>query len=129
MIGDPVHKSTVLVIDDEESMREGCRQILDEQGYRAEVASDGRQGLRLIKQFRPSVVLVDLRLPGMNGVEVLKRIREIDPSIVPIIIIGYGAIDSSVETMKLGAFDYLLKPFDDSRLLEVLAPSFSRATA
>jgi len=109
--------STVLVIDDEDSMREGCRQVLADDGYRAEVAENGEQGLRLVRQLGPRIVLVDLKMPGIGGLEVLARIREIDPSIATVVITGYGTIDSAVEAMRTGASDYLCKPFDDKVLL------------
>ena len=114
------NKPTVLVIDDEESMREGCRQTLDEGGYQAEVAEDGLRGLKLVEQIRPDMVLIDLKMPGMSGMELLGKIREIDPNIVPVIITGYGTTESAIEAMKLGASDYLSKPFDDTQLLETV---------
>jgi len=107
----------VLVIDDEESMREGCRQALEAEGYRAMAAGDGEQGLRLVEQLRPSVALVDLRMPRVSGMEVLAKIREMDPSIALIVITAYGTVESAVASMKLGAFDYLCKPFDERALL------------
>lgn len=110
----------VVVIDDEESMREGCRQTLEDEGYKALIANDGKQGLHLIKKSHPHVVLLDLKMPGMNGLEVLPKIPEIDSSIVPIIITGYGTIDSAVESMKIGAFDFLTKPFEPEKLLETV---------
>ena len=114
-------EAAVAVIDDEESMREGCRQTLSEEGYRAMVAEDGQQGLRLVERDRPNVVLVDLKMPGIGGMEVLKGIRQIDPDIITIVITGYGTIPSAVEAMKAGAFDYLTKPFSPEDLVEVVA--------
>jgi len=108
----------VVVIDDEESMCEGCRQTLEAEGFRAATARDGTEGLKLVEQAHPKVVLVDLKMPGMSGMEVLAKISEFDPSIVSIVITGYGSIDSAVETMKIGASDFLTKPFAPERLLE-----------
>jgi len=110
----------VVVIDDEDSIREGCRQTLEREGYRTLVATDGVEGLDLVKHARPRVVLLDLRMPGISGVEVLEKLPGIDPHIIPIIITGYGTIDSAVQTMKLGAFDFLTKPFDMDQLLAVV---------
>jgi NADH-quinone oxidoreductase subunit E len=107
----------VVVIDDEDSIREGCRQTLESGGYHALVATDGMEGIELVKHARPRVVLLDLRLPGIGGVEVLEKLPGIDPRIIPIIITGYGTVDSAVQTMKLGAFDFLTKPFDMDQLL------------
>jgi len=108
----------VVVIDDEESICEGCRQTLEAEGFRAAIARDGTEGLKLVEQFHPKVVLVDLKMPGMSGMEVLAMISEFDPSIVTIVITGYGSIDSAVETMKIGASDFLTKPFAPEKLLE-----------
>jgi len=110
----------VLVIDDEESFSEGCRQTLEMGGYRAAVARDGRHGLQFMEQTPPRVVLVDLKMPGMGGLEVLGRISQIAPTIVPIVVTGYGTIDSAVESMKIGAFDFLAKPFEPEKLLETV---------
>jgi len=108
----------VVVIDDEPSMCEGCRQTLEAEGYRAAVALDGPRGLALIEQGHPRVVIVDLKIPQMSGVEVLAKISEIDPTIVSIIITGYPSVDSAVESMRTGAFDFLTKPFEPDRLLD-----------
>ncbi len=108
----------VVVIDDEESICEGCRQTLEAEGFRAEIARDGTEGLKLVEQSHPKIVLVDLKMPGISGMEVLAKISEYDPSIVTIVITGYGSIDSAVETMKIGASDFLTKPFAPERLVE-----------
>ena len=126
MVTEVTDQAAVLVIDDEESMREGCRQTLDQEGYRTAVAANGQNGLRLVERVRPDVVLVDLRMPGMDGIEVIERIRTIDPNIVTIVITGYGSIDAAVAAMKSGAFDFLNKPFSPERLLEVVAGGFER---
>jgi NADH-quinone oxidoreductase subunit E len=115
----------VVVIDDEEMFTEGCRQTLEMGGYRAAVAPDGPQGLKLVESTLPSVVLVDLKMPGMDGLEVLGRLSEIEPSIVPIILTGHGTVDSAVESMKIGAFDFLTKPFEPERLLETVRRGMS----
>jgi NADH:ubiquinone oxidoreductase subunit E/ActR/RegA family two-component response regulator len=119
----------VVVIDDEDSIREGCRQTLESGGYHALVATDGMEGIELVKHARPRVVLLDLRLPGISGVEVLEKLPGIDPSIIPIIITGYGTVDSAVQTMKLGAFDFLSKPFDMDQLLGVVDRGLHRYEA
>jgi len=112
--------AAVVLIDDVESMREGCQQTLEEEGLQTAVACDGFEGLRLIESIRPKVVLVDLKMPGISGIEVLEKIPEIDPAIVPIVLTGYGTIDSAVESMKIGAFDFLTKPFEPEKLVETV---------
>jgi NADH-quinone oxidoreductase subunit E len=111
---------SVLVIDDEESMCEGCRQTLEESGFGTAVALNGTEGIKLLEEVKPNVVLVDLKMPGVSGMEVLQRISEIGLHIVPIVITGYATIDSAVESMKIGAFDYLTKPFEPEKLVEAV---------
>lgn len=113
-------RADVVVIDDEESIREGCRQALEMEGYRALLANDGRAGLSMVERSHPRVVLLDLRMPGLSGVEVLERLSGIDPRIVPIVITGYGSIDTAVQSMKFGAFDFITKPFDMDKLIDVV---------
>ena len=115
-----MESAAVVLIDDEESMREGCRQTLEEEGMQTAVACDGLEGLRLVESLRPNVVLVDLKMPGISGIEVLEKIPEIDPTIVPIVLTGYGTIDSAVESMKIGAFDFLTKPLEPEKLVETV---------
>jgi len=116
----------IVVIDDEESIREGCRQVLEGEGYRAMVATDGLQGIRMVEENRPRLVLLDLRMPNIGGIEVLERLPRIDPRIVPIIITGYGTVDSAVASMKLGAFDFIAKPFEIDQLLDVVTRGLAR---
>jgi NADH:ubiquinone oxidoreductase subunit E/FixJ family two-component response regulator len=110
----------VVIIDDEDSIREGCKQILEQEGLRAEVAANGTKGLIIVEEVRPRIVLLDLRMPGISGIEVLERLPGIDSRIIPIVITGYGTVESAVDAMKLGAFDFVKKPFDSEKLLEVI---------
>lgn len=110
---------TILVIDDEESMRDSCCQILHKDGYEAEAAEDGCVGLKKAREIRPDLVLIDLKMPGLTGLEVLDEIQDIDPDIIPVVITGYATVDSAVEAMKKGAYDFLPKPFtpDEMRII------------
>jgi NADH-quinone oxidoreductase subunit E len=119
----------VVVIDDEESIREGCRQALESEGWRAAVASDGQRGLRLVEKSKPRLVLLDLRMPSVGGIELLEKLGQIDPRIVPIVITGYGTVETAVTSMKLGAFDFIAKPFDMDQLLEVVSRGMTRYAA
>jgi NADH-quinone oxidoreductase subunit E len=110
----------VLIIDDDESFTQACTQTLEAGGYRTAGAKNGTQGLQLLGSAGPGVVLLDLKLPGMTGLEVLSRIQKADPAAVPIIVTGQGTVDSAVESMKLGAFDFLAKPVAPERLLEAV---------
>ena len=104
--------STVLIVDDERTLARAVKAFLAEAGYEAEVAGDAEQALRMLETLRPDVVFSDVRLPGMNGIDLLKRIREFDAGIPVIIMTAHGTIEGAVEAVKLGAFDYLKKPVD-----------------
>jgi NADH-quinone oxidoreductase subunit E len=110
----------VVVVDDEETIREGCRMALESEGIRIETAATGALGIELLERVKPRVVLLDLRMPGIAGMDVLKQLREIDPRIVPIVITGYASVQSAVESMKLGAFEFLTKPFETTQLLDTV---------
>jgi two-component system, NtrC family, response regulator AtoC len=105
-------RSTVLIVDDERNLARAVKAFLAEAGYEAETAGDGEQALSLVQSIRPDVVFADVRLPGMSGIDLLRRIREFDPAIPVIIMTAYGTIEGAVEALKLGAFDYMKKPVD-----------------
>ena len=111
--------ANILVIDDEEVIRDSCSQVLIKEGYQTETAGDGETGLQKIREVKPDLVLVDLKMPGVCGMEVLKKIRDIDPDIIAVVITGFATIDSAVDSMKEGAYDFLPKPFtpDELRLI------------
>ena len=104
--------STVLIVDDERTLARAIKAFLTESGYETEVAGDAEQALRLLETMRPDVVFSDIRLPGMNGIDLLRRIREYDAAIPVVIMTAHGTIEGAVEAVKLGAFDYLKKPVD-----------------
>ena len=103
---------TILIVDDERTLARAVRAFLQESGYEAEVAGDAEQALGLLETLRPDVVFSDVRLPGMSGIELLRRIREFDPALPVVIMTAYGTIEGAVEAVKLGAFDYIKKPVD-----------------
>jgi DNA-binding NtrC family response regulator len=105
-------RGTVLVVDDERTLARAIKAYLAEAGYEAEVAGDGETAVELLPQIRPDVVFADVRLPGMTGIDLLRRIREFDPAIPVIVMTAYGTIEGAVEAVKLGAFDYMKKPVD-----------------
>jgi signal transduction histidine kinase len=116
----------VLIIDDEEAMRDSCSQILVRDHYRVETAKDGATGIQLTRALRPAVVIVDLKMPGMSGFEVLESLPAIDPHIVAVVITGYATVDSAVEAMKKGAHDFLPKPFTPEALRIIIARGLER---
>ena len=107
----------VLIIDDEESMRIACRQTLEMAGYSTVTAENGEYGLERSRQESFDVALLDLRMPGLPGIEVLKKLRQESPNTAVIIITGHGSIESAVQAIKLGAYDYLPKPFTPEALI------------
>jgi signal transduction histidine kinase len=111
--------SKVLIIDDEEVVLDSCTQILEGGPYHAATAMDGTFGLELVREFHPDVVFVDLKMPGISGFEVLQKIFEFDPTIVTVVITGYATVDSAVEAIQKGAYDFLPKPFtpDEFRVI------------
>lgn len=114
------HEVDVVVVDDEEAIREGCRMALESEGLRIETAANGTLGLALLERVKPRVALLDLRMPGVAGIDVLKKLPQIDPRIVPIVITGYASVQSAVDSMKLGAFEFLTKPFETTQLLDTV---------
>ncbi|MBM4294540.1 MAG: sigma-54-dependent Fis family transcriptional regulator [Deltaproteobacteria bacterium] len=101
----------ILVIDDDKAMRDACFQTMTRQGYQVEVAANARQGLSTLERATFDVILLDLVMPDMDGLEALKKIKTLDPEVEVIIITGYGTIQSAVESIKSGAFHFLSKPF------------------
>ena len=104
--------STVLIVDDEQTLARSAKAFLADHGYEAEVAPSGERALELLERLQPDVVFADVRLPGMSGIDLLKRIREFDPVLPVIMLTAYGSIEGAVEAVKLGAFDYVKKPVD-----------------
>ena len=102
----------ILVVDDEELVRWTFIQALSDEGYQTDAVATGEEALESFKRRKYDLVLLDIKLPGIDGVEVLKRIREIDKNALVIMITAHGGIESAVQCMKLGAFHYLTKPFD-----------------
>ena len=103
--------SRILVVDDEAVVRTGIARVLGGQGLEVKLAADGNEALELMAMQPANVVLLDIKMPGIDGIEVLKRIRASYPDTVVIMITGYPTIDSAIECIKLGAVDYLVKPF------------------
>jgi DNA-binding NtrC family response regulator len=113
-------KFRILVVDDEDSIRNRCVQLLQRRDYNVRGVNDGEQALFLITKDRFSLVFTDIRMPGLNGIDLLERIKEISPDTEVVMITGYGTVENAVEAIKLGAYDYITKPFDMDRLLKVV---------
>ena len=110
----------ILIVDDEEKIRSILTAILTDEGYMVRSARDGIEALELVGQFQPHVIIVDLQMPRMDGIETLIRIRENFPNTLAIILTAHGSIQSAVDAIKKGAYDYLTKPFDNDQILLVV---------
>jgi DNA-binding NtrC family response regulator len=119
-------KGQILVVDDEEIVIQSCLRVLSGGGYQIDAARDGREALRAIGENGYDVVILDIKMPKMDGMEVLRRVKEAHPDIDVIMITGLHEIETAVQAMKLGAFDYLPKPFDPEELEMVVARAFER---
>jgi DNA-binding NtrC family response regulator len=111
----------LLLIDDEADVQYSFRRIFDSPEIELATASSGEEGLKLVSKFKPDLVLMDIRMGGMNGLETLRRIRQMDSRLLVILMTAYGTTQTAIEAMKLGAYDYLLKPFDVPKLKEIVA--------
>lgn len=116
-----VHKGKVLIVDDEIDIVNTLQAYLSEKGYKTLGCTSGKGAIDTVKKCDFDILLIDLMMPEMNGIEVLKSALEIDPHLIGIIITGKGTIESAVDAMKSGAFDYLLKPFEFRLLSPILA--------
>jgi two-component system sensor histidine kinase/response regulator len=108
--------ATIVVVDDDPVMRLSCSKILSKAGCRVETFEDGAKGLEGIARVHPDLILVDLKMPGISGMEVIARVHDTDPQIIVIVITGYATIGTAVEAMKSGAYDFLPKPFSPEEL-------------
>jgi two-component system sensor histidine kinase/response regulator len=109
-------KIKIMVIDDDSAILDSCFQILVKDGYQTELSQDSSIGLIKIKEMNPDLVLVDLKMPGKSGMEVLAELQAINQNCVSIVITGYGTIESAVQAIKFGAYDFLTKPFTPEEL-------------
>lgn len=122
-------RHSVLLVDDEAVVRNSLSEWLEEDGYDVVTAEDGENALKLLKKRRFDTGVVDLKMPGIDGLEILKRTKQDHPNTNIIIITAYGTVENAVEAMKLGASDYLAKPFTPSKLEEVIEAARLEAQA
>jgi len=122
-------REKILVVDDEPRIRDACKLVLAEQGFEVALAEDGDQGVEMIKKEHFDIILVDLMMPGLSGLEVLAYVRNKHPHTVVIVITGYATLEHSIAAMKKGAFDFIPKPFTPEQLRTVVdkALTYNRA--
>jgi DNA-binding NtrC family response regulator len=119
--------STILIIDDDDQLRRSFERLLAEEGYAILSAPSGEAGLNIIEERTPDLVILDMRLPGMNGFETFKAIHALESKLPVIIMTAYGTTETAIEATKMGAFDYILKPFDIPDMLSVIAQALEAA--
>jgi DNA-binding NtrC family response regulator len=109
-------RKRILVVDDDESLRWVTQAQLQQSGYEASAAASGREALDRVREDPPDLVITDLMMPGMSGLDLLKRIRAEYPEVIVIMVTAFGAVDTAVEAMKAGAYDYPTKPVNVDEL-------------
>jgi len=117
--------NSILIIDDDDQLRNSFKKLLSEEDYKVDGAASGEAGLNIVKKEIPDLVILDMRLPGMNGLETFQAIRKIEPKLPVIIMTAFGTTETAIEATKLGAFDYILKPFDIPDMLSLVKQAIS----
>lgn len=112
-------KPVILVCDDEEGIRESFKLILEEK-YHLKFANNGLEALEMLKNLSPDLMLLDIKMPKLHGMEILKRIKKLKPSLPVIIVTGYQSVEMAQESLKNGAADYIPKPFESKEILKTI---------
>lgn len=116
----------IIVMDDDQAIRRACKAALERAGYQVETYPDGRSGLQRIEDAGPGLILVDLKMPGMSGMEVIEQVRRISLDIVIVVITGFATVGAAVEAMRRGAYDFIPKPFTAEELRVIVARGVER---
>lgn len=122
-----VEQKLIVVVDDDRTVLRSCQRVLSTAGYEVETHGEGMTALKCLEDLRPGVMLVDLKMPGISGQEVIERARTIDPDMVIVVITGYGTVGSAVKAMKAGAYDFVTKPFTPDELRAVVDRAAERS--
>ena len=121
-------RKSILVVDDEKSQREILEMILSGEGYDVTTASSGEAAMKFVADRHFDLVLTDLKMTGMSGLELLKELTDFDKSIIVLLLTAHGTVDSAVDALRLGAFDYLQKPYDREKLLDTISRALNKLT-
>lgn len=119
-------RKSILVVDDEKSQREILEMILSGEGYDVTTASSGEAAMKFVADRHFDLVLTDLKMTGMSGLDLLKQLTDFDKSIIVILLTAHGSVDSAVDALRLGAFDYLQKPYDSEKLLDTVSRALNK---
>ena len=115
-----VSKPTILVCDDEEGIRESFKLILEDH-YTLKFAVNGLEALEMLKTLTPNLMLLDIKMPKLHGLEILKQIKTLKPTLPVIMVTGYQSVETAQEALRIGAADYIPKPFDSKHILKTIA--------
>ena len=118
----------ILVIDDEKSIRKTLREILEYESFKVDEAQDGMEGFGMIQKEKYDIVLCDIKMPKMDGLELLNKVHALQPDTPIVMISGHGNIETAVEAVKKGAFDFIQKPLDLNRLLVTVRNAMEKTT-
>jgi len=121
-------RKSILIVDDEKNQREILETILSGEGYDVTTASSGEAAMKFVESRRFDLVLSDLKMTGMSGLDLLKELTNYDKSIIVILLTAHGSVDSAVDALRLGAFDYLQKPYDSEKLLDTVSRALNKLT-
>jgi|UniRef100_A0A7C4ETZ6 two-component system response regulator CpxR len=116
----------VLLVDDEQEFVETLGERLETRGFKVETALNGDEGLEKVREFQPDVVILDVLMPGKDGIETLKEMKARHPLVEVMMLTGHATIDTAIEGLKLGSFDYLKKPTDTKDLIEKILRAYAR---
>src|SRR6185503_18385098 len=122
----PKMKARILVVDDEAEIRRSLRMILEYEGYDVQEASSGPEAIALVEREPPDLAFLDIKMPGMDGLETLEKIRGSNESLPVVIVSGHGTVSTAVEATKLGAFDFIEKPLASERVLVTIRNALDR---
>lgn len=125
-MGSAMSKGKILVVDDENIVLMSCQRALTPEGYEVRTVRSGSEGLKILKDEKFDIVLTDLKMPDMDGIDVLRLVKEGWPDTEVIIITGYQTVETAVKAIKLGAYDYVEKPFTPEQILSVIKNAMSR---
>jgi DNA-binding NtrC family response regulator len=122
-------RKSILVVDDEKNQREILETILSGEGYDVSTASSGEAAMKFVETRRFDLVLTDLKMTGMSGLDLLRKLTDFDKSIIVVLLTAHGTIDSAVDALRLGAFEYLQKPYDSEKLLDTISRALKKLSA
>ena len=117
---------TVLIVDDEKHICDFFASIVEKQGYRVEVATNGQKALKLVKEARPALILLDLEMPGMDGIEVLEELKRMKNTVPIIALSAYGELDLNIKATRLGSHNCIAKPFNQDRIRGVIEEAMEK---